>query len=128
MFDNALTISAGLPAVLFLVAGLVPAVLADRRPRSMRAAVVGLAGVAVAAAVLSAALLAAGGPVDRKFWTAPGPVPVDLGVFVDALTVVMLLLVSFVGLVIARFAARALDGEPGQGRFFVWLSLTLGPS
>jgi NAD(P)H-quinone oxidoreductase subunit 5 len=126
MFDNALTISAGLPAVLFLLAGLVPAVLADRRPRSMRAAVVGLAGVAVAAAVLSAALLAAGGPVDRKVWTAPGPVPVDLGVFVDALTVVMLLLVSFVGLVIARFAARALDGEPRQGRFFVWLSLTLG--
>ncbi len=70
MFDNALTISAGLPAVLFLFAGLVPAVLADRRPRSMRAAVVGLAGVAVAAAVLSAALLAAGGPVDRTIGIA----------------------------------------------------------
>ena len=27
---------------------------------------------------------------------------------------------------IARFSIRALDGEPGQGRFFVWLSFTVG--
>ena len=32
MFDNALTISAGLPAVLFLLAGLVPAVLVTFSP------------------------------------------------------------------------------------------------
>lgn len=131
MLDTALTITAALPAALFLAAGLVPAARADRWPRAMRAAVVGLAAVAVVAAVLTAALLAialfaVAGPVDRAIWTAPGPLPLNVGVFVDPLTAVMLLLVSFVGLVIARFAARALDGEPRQGRFFAWLSFTLG--
>ena len=126
MLDTALSLSAAAPAALFLAAGLVPAALADRRPGAMRSAVVGLAGVAVAAAVLTAALLTASGPVDRAFWTAPGPLALNVGVFVDPLTAVMLLLVSFVGLVIARFAARALTGEPHQGRFFSWLSLTLG--
>jgi NAD(P)H-quinone oxidoreductase subunit 5 len=126
MLDTALSLSAAVPAALFLAAGLVPAALADRHSRAMRSAVVGLAGVAVTAAALTAALLAVAGPVDRAVWTAPGPLPLNVGVFVDPLTAVMLLLVSFVGLVIARFAARALDGEPGQGRFFAWLSLTLG--
>jgi NAD(P)H-quinone oxidoreductase subunit 5 len=126
MLDTALTITAALPAALFLAAGLVPAALADRRPRVMRVAVVGLAAVAVVAAVLTAAILVATGPVDRAIWTAPGSVPLNVGVFVDPLTAVMLLLVSFVGLVIARFAARALDGEPRQGRFFTWLAFTLG--
>jgi NAD(P)H-quinone oxidoreductase subunit 5 len=126
MLDTALTLAASVPAALFLGAGLVPAVIADRHHRVMRSAVVGLAGVAVGSAALAAAVLTTIGPVDRALWTAPGPLPLNLGVFVDSLTAVMLLLVSFVGLVITRFAARALDGEPGQGRFFAWLSLTLG--
>jgi NAD(P)H-quinone oxidoreductase subunit 5 len=126
MLDTALTITAALPATLFLGAGLMPAVIADRHHRGIRSAVVGIAGAALAAAGLTAVLLAVAGPVDRAIWTAPGPLPLNVGVFVDALTAVMLLLVSFVGLVIARFAARALEGEPRQGRFFVELSLTLG--
>jgi NAD(P)H-quinone oxidoreductase subunit 5 len=126
MIDHALAVSAALPAALFLAAGLVPAAGADRHPRAMRSVVIGVAAVAVAAAAVTAALLAIAGPVDRAFWTAPGPLPLNVGVFVDPLTAVMLLLVSFVGLVITRFAARALVGEPRQGRFFAWLSLTLG--
>ena len=37
----------------------------------------------------------------------------------------MLLLVSFIGWVVVRYAAHYLDGEPRQGRFTAWLCLTL---
>jgi len=126
MLSHALAIASVLPACLLLAAGLVPAGAANRRPRPMAAAITWLAAMAVAAAAATAGMLAVTGPVDHVFWTAPGPLPLNVGVFVDPLTAVMLLLVSFVGLVIARFAARSLEGEPRQGRFFVQLSLTLG--
>jgi NAD(P)H-quinone oxidoreductase subunit 5 len=126
MPSQTLAIVAALPACLLLAGGLLAAPLASRHPRRVAAAISWLAALAVAAAAATAGLLAVTGPVDLPFWTAPGPLPLNLGVFVDPLTAVMLLLVSFVGLVIARFATRALDGEPRQGRFFAWLSLTLG--
>jgi NAD(P)H-quinone oxidoreductase subunit 5 len=44
---------------------------------------------------------------------------------VDAVSVAMLLLVSFIGWVVARYAAHYLDGEPRQGAFTAWLCLTL---
>ncbi len=117
---------ASLPAVLLLAAGLVPSGTADRRTRAMRACVVRLAAISLASATVAAAILSVHGPVDIAVGELRAGFLVDAGVFVDALTVVMLSLVTFVGLVIARFAARALDGEPRQGSFFKWLSLTLG--
>lgn len=121
-----LPLLAAAPACLLIAGGLVPARLADRQARAMRAVVVWLTALSVAAAAATAGLLATTGPVDHVFWAAPAPLPLNVGVFVDSLTAVMLLLVSFIGLVIARFAARALEGEPRQGRFFAALSLTLG--
>ena len=126
MLSHVLAIASVTPACLLLAAGLVPATVANRRPRSMAVAVTWLAGLALAAAAVTASLLAMTGPVDLSFWNAPGRLPLNVGVFVDPLTAVMLLLVSFVGLVISRFAARALDGDLQQGRFLVWLSFTLG--
>jgi NAD(P)H-quinone oxidoreductase subunit 5 len=117
---------AAAPAGLLLLTGLVPSAIADRHPRRMRNAVVRLAALAFTAAVATAGLLGLTGPVDRALWEAPRPLPFNIGVFVDSLTAVMLLLIGFVGLVIARFSARALEGEPQQGRFFGWLALTLG--
>ena len=46
-------------------------------------------------------------------------------VYVDALSAIMLLLVSFVGAVVVRYSRNYLDGDPGQERFFRWLCLTL---
>lgn len=43
----------------------------------------------------------------------------------DAVSGVMLLLVSFIGWVVVRYTATYLDGEPRQGAFHGWLSLTL---
>ncbi|MFK7792667.1 MAG: proton-conducting transporter membrane subunit [Devosiaceae bacterium] len=48
-----------------------------------------------------------------------------LGVRVDALSIIMMLLVSFVGWVVLRFSATYLDGEERQGPFTGWMLLTL---
>lgn len=116
----------GLPPLAFLACGLVPSFLADSHPRRMRAAVVGLAVATLAAAAAAGVLLAAAGPVDLVVWSAPQPLPLTIGVWFDGLTAVMFLLIAFVGLVIARFSVRYLDGDPRQGRFFRWLAFTLG--
>jgi NAD(P)H-quinone oxidoreductase subunit 5 len=44
---------------------------------------------------------------------------------VDAVSVSMFLLVSFIGWVVVRYASNYLDGEPRQGAFTAWLCLTL---
>jgi NAD(P)H-quinone oxidoreductase subunit 5 len=44
---------------------------------------------------------------------------------VDAVSVPMFLLVSFIGWVVVRYASNYLDGEPRQGSFTAWLCLTL---
>jgi len=43
----------------------------------------------------------------------------------DAVSATMLLLVSFIGWVVVRFARTYLDGEPRRGVFIGWLCLTL---
>ncbi|WP_333572374.1 proton-conducting transporter transmembrane domain-containing protein [Sphingomonas sp.] len=43
----------------------------------------------------------------------------------DVVSVTMLVLVSFVGCIVVRFAATYLDGEARQGSFMAWLAVTL---
>ena len=43
----------------------------------------------------------------------------------DTLAVTMAVLVTFLGVVVLRFAARYLEGDPKRARFLVWMSLTL---
>ena len=50
----------------------------------------------------------------------------DAGLFrFDTLSTVMVLLVSFLGAIVLRFAARYLAGDPALPRFLSWMSLTL---
>jgi NAD(P)H-quinone oxidoreductase subunit 5 len=49
----------------------------------------------------------------------------DFALLVDPLSVTMLLLVSFLGIVVTRFSINYLDGDPGQGKFSRWLLITL---
>jgi len=71
-------------------------------------------------------MLIQAGPVDRVLAWISWPIEINLGVYFDGLSAVMLLLVSFIGLVIVRFSARYLEGEQNQGRFYRWLLFTLG--
>ena len=47
-------------------------------------------------------------------------------IYLDGVTVLMLPLVSFVGLVVSQYSIRYLDGEASQGRYFRWLGFTIG--
>ena len=50
----------------------------------------------------------------------------SIGMYFDGATGLMLMLVSFVGLVVCRFSIRYLDGEAMQGRYFRWIGFTVG--
>ncbi len=49
-----------------------------------------------------------------------------VGIYYDALSAVMLILVSFLAVIVIRFARTYLKGDPEQGYFLKWLCITLG--
>ena len=117
-----------LPWPLILV-GLLAGRAADRHARRVRRLTQGAASFAVFAALLAALNYRWG--MARSVTYVAVVLPVGLGrlaitVYVNALTVLMILLVSFVGLIVARYSSRYMDGDAHEGRFHRWLSLTLG--
>jgi NAD(P)H-quinone oxidoreductase subunit 5 len=82
----------------------------------------GAALVAAVVATISAVLLLRRGPWDDGLI---GFHSMDLSIRMNAVSVVMLLLVSFIGWVVLRFAATYLEGEARQGAFTGWLCMTL---
>ncbi|WMS43951.1 proton-conducting transporter membrane subunit [Acuticoccus sp. MNP-M23] len=109
------------PLVLLLASFVAFAGPAMRPRRTLiTAEYAAIASIAVAAA--SAVLLVVAGP-----GTSPrlGGATLSLASRLDAISVIMLLLVSAIGWVVVRFSSTYLDGEHGQGRFTGWLCLTL---
>lgn len=114
------------PLLLFLV-GLVPSARANRNPELMARLNSAAAWAALAIAVI-AAVHGLGAPVTGNLFSVelPGDVGAfSIGTYVNAVTVIMLMLVSFVGAVVSRYARNYLAGDRNQGRFHKWLSLTL---
>ncbi len=109
------------PAALLLIA-VVGLVSRGRRPRVLSRLAEASALLALAIGVISAVALIMHGPVDSRLIGLSG---VGLSIRLDAVSVVMLLLVSFIGWVVVRYAATYLDGEARQGVFTGWLCLTL---
>jgi NAD(P)H-quinone oxidoreductase subunit 5 len=112
-----------------LVVGLVAGIGADRHARLMRRLTTGAAWFALTCAVLAA--LAYGLRATQSETYLSVNLPASLGalaisVYVNALTVIMLLLVAFVGAIVARYSSTYMDGDAHEGRFHRWLSLTLG--
>jgi NAD(P)H-quinone oxidoreductase subunit 5 len=82
------------------------------------------AATLVAAAVATLAVFH--GPQTVR-WVPLGEDAAFAGAFrLDAVAATMGLLVSFLGAVVLNFSRNYLSGEPGQARFFSWMSLTLG--
>ncbi|KQB97311.1 oxidoreductase [Loktanella sp. 1ANDIMAR09] len=77
---------------------------------------------AVLVAVLSAIVLASNGSGDSILI---GFFEIGLSVRLDIVSVVMLLLVTFIGWVVVRYARTYLDGEARQDDFTFWLLATL---
>jgi NAD(P)H-quinone oxidoreductase subunit 5 len=81
-----------------------------------------LALLALLIAVVCAVLLSTHGAWDSTLISVRG---IRVSIRLDAVSVVMLLLVSFIGWVVVRYAATYLEGEGRQGAFTGWLGLTL---
>lgn len=93
-----------------------------RRPGSVPRLAEAAALAAFVVALLSAGLLAMTGAGTSPLLGAWG---VGLSVRLDAVSVTMLTLVSFVGWIVVRYTATYLDGEDRQGAFTGWLCATL---
>lgn len=72
--------------------------------------------------MISAVLLVTHGSGDSRLIGAGG---LGASIHLDVVSVVMLLLVSFIGWVVIRYTATYLDGEARQGAFTGWLCMTL---
>jgi len=116
---------AAAPAGL-LVAGVIPSRWANRHVRTMRRLATGLSAGALVLAIAASVMLTVLGPLDASFLEGNFLVPLRVGIYFDSLSAVMLLLVSFIGLIVTRYSLRYLDGEPAQGRFLRWILFTLG--
>lgn len=76
----------------------------------------------LAIALLAACVLVVGGPVTSPLVGVGG---LGFSVRLDAVSVVMMGLVAFIGWVVLRYSATYMDGEARQGPFTGWLCLTL---
>lgn len=63
------------------------------------------------------------GPAIARLQT--GDSAIALSLRLDSVSATMALLVSFLGFVVLRFSRHYLHGDPKQGRFFMWMNLTL---
>ena len=105
-----------------IVAAIIAAQGPDMRPARTLRLVEGASLAAFGAAVLSCLALLADGPATGGLTGLTG---LGLSARLDAVSAVMLLLVSFVGWVVLRFAATYMDGEAQQGPFTAWMCATL---
>ena len=92
-----------------------------RRPPLVPVAAEAGALLAALLAIGALVLLVAAGPGDSGLIGLAG---IGLSVRLDALSATMLLLVTFVGWIVLRYARTYLDGEARQGAFTGWLCLT----
>lgn len=122
-------LSAGLlaaPVVSMIALGLIPNRRANGAAQLLGWLTLSLTGLVLLVSLATAVQVMTFGPMDYAFIRWTSPVPICLGVHVDAVTVVMTTLISFIGLIIARYSLHYLLGDPGQGQFFRWMSFTLG--
>ena len=114
--------------VLYLLAGLIPSSYAKRRPLAMARMTISVAIIAFACAILA---VAAHMHDSTRSWVLhtlilPGNLGTfDINIYFNTVTAIMLLLVSFVGIIVTTYARNYMDGDENRGRFHKWLALTL---
>jgi NAD(P)H-quinone oxidoreductase subunit 5 len=111
-----------LAPLLAVVAAAVGFGWRERLPREAGQGIEVLLAAAVAVAFAAAVVLVTAGSGTSALLGSHG---FGLSVRFDVVSATVLLLVTFIGWIVARFAVTYLDGEPGQGRFVGWLCVTL---
>lgn len=61
--------------------------------------------------------------VMKMTWAVVGNLPLTMGIFIDPLTAMMLIVVTFVSLLVYIYSASYMAGDEGMGRFFAFISL-----
>jgi len=86
------------------------------------------AGISFALSVAAAIEVVSSGPVHVPLytWIGSGSFVVRLGLFVDRLTVVMLVMVTAVSGIVQVYSVRYMQGDGGYSRFFAYVSLFTG--
>jgi NAD(P)H-quinone oxidoreductase subunit 5 len=95
---------------------------APARPRQHAEIAIAAATAAFAVSLVVASAVFWVGPVRTPLLGAAG---IGFSLAVDALAAIMLVLVSFVGLVVVRYSRNYLDGDPGHVQFTRHLLMTL---
>ena len=108
------------PAILLLV-GLLPS--ANARPGRIVGLAFGAGLFGLAVALVVATAVAIGGPLVTPTLGFAGG---GIGFYLDAVSVTMFALVSFVGVAVLRYSRNYLDGDPNHGVFIQRLCLTIG--
>lgn len=109
------------PAAL-LITGTLSLLTPRRRPILLGRLAEASALLAIAIGIASTVRLALRGPASSQLMGLMGA---GVSVRLDAVSATMLLLVSFIGWVVVRYAVTYLDGEARQGAFMGWLCATL---
>ncbi len=116
-----------LPGPLLLT-GLIAGIRADSHPRLIRRLTILSATYALVSAIFVAVGYAIGVHGSKTYAAVglPGHLgELSLSVYADPLTVIMLLLVTFVGLIVSRYSSSYMEGDFHEGQFHRWLSFTL---
>ncbi len=108
--------------IILLVVALHAARHPGKRPHGVPRLAEAAAFVAFAFAALSAVLLVVKGPGSSALIGIFG---IGLSVRLDAVSAVMLVLVSFIGWIVLRYSRTYMDGEARQGAFTSWMAATL---
>jgi NADH-quinone oxidoreductase subunit L len=116
-----------LPFASFLLIGLILRPFLNKWPRVAGYVTIGAVGLACALAfwVLFAVM---GAPehklmVDDIQWAVIGNLNIHIGVLVDALTAVMVVVVTFVSLMVQIYSQGYMKGDPGYQRYYAFMSL-----
>jgi len=112
-----------------LLVGLIVGIGADNHPHLIRRLTTGAAWFALMCALVAAGAYGWGATQSGIYLSLA--LPAHLGALalstdVNVLTVIMLLLVAFVGMIVSRYSNTYMDGDAHEGRFHRWLGLTLG--
>lgn len=109
---------------LFAV-GIVPIRLMKQSSQDLGRLVTVLAWSSASAAITIGVQVAAVGVIEATWTLSNRPLPVSFKVHIDGVAIAMLVSISFVAGVIARFSSIYLRKDAAQARFFRGLSLTL---
>ena len=112
-----------------LVTGALVGVRADSHPRLIKRLTALGSGYALASGVAAVIGYAFGLRGSESFSSVTLPWrlgPLALNPYVDPLTIIMLLLVTFVGFIVSRYSFSYMEGDEHEGLFYRWLCLTLG--